>query len=150
MLTHESGEQQAVRLVLEQQFARQPEETAGAEEDKIAVATRLRRVDNRRMEYLRTQFRSICSDDDEVEARCLLAFSLLLGDHLITADTDGAVARPFLRGRPVGFWPRPPSHRSGSAFVAAHGHRALDHLEVAARDLEQAKPEDVAPPLLCP
>ncbi len=51
-----------------------------------AVAARLRRVDNRRMEYLRTQFRSISSDEDEVEARCLLAFSLLLGDHLITAD----------------------------------------------------------------
>ncbi len=51
-----------------------------------AVAERLRRVDNRRMEYLRTQFRAICTDEDEVEARCLLAFSLLLGDHLITAD----------------------------------------------------------------
>jgi AcrR family transcriptional regulator len=51
-----------------------------------AVAERLRRIDNRRMEYLRTQFRAICTDEDEVEARCLLAFSLLLGDHLITAD----------------------------------------------------------------
>jgi AcrR family transcriptional regulator len=51
-----------------------------------AVADRLRRVDNRRMEYLRIQFRAICTDEDEVEARCLLAFSLLLGDHLITAD----------------------------------------------------------------
>ncbi len=51
-----------------------------------AVAERLRRVDNRRMEYLRTQFRAICTDEDEVEARSVLAFSLLLGDHLITAE----------------------------------------------------------------
>jgi AcrR family transcriptional regulator len=53
------------------------------------VARRLRRVDNRRMEYLRTQMRAICADEDEVEARCLLAFSLLIGSHLITADHDG-------------------------------------------------------------
>jgi AcrR family transcriptional regulator len=57
-----------------------------------AVAERLRRVDNRRMEYLRTQFRAICSDKDEVEGRCLLAFSLLIGNHLITAD-HGAYTR---------------------------------------------------------
>jgi AcrR family transcriptional regulator len=57
-----------------------------------AVAERLRRVDNRRMEYLRTQFRAICGDEDEVEGRCLLAFSLLIGNHFITAD-HGAYSR---------------------------------------------------------
>src|SRR5262245_53615069 len=46
-----------------------------------SVADRLRRVDNRRMDYLRTQFRAICSNQDEVEARCLIAFSLLIGSH---------------------------------------------------------------------
>jgi AcrR family transcriptional regulator len=51
-----------------------------------AVARRLRRVDNRRMEYLRAQFRAIGADQDEIEARSLLAFSLLIGNHLITAD----------------------------------------------------------------
>jgi AcrR family transcriptional regulator len=53
------------------------------------VAERLRRVDNRRMEYLRTQVREICDDAGEVEARCLIAFSLLIGSHLITADHGG-------------------------------------------------------------
>jgi AcrR family transcriptional regulator len=61
-----------------------------------AVARRLRRVDNRRMEYLRTQMRAICTDGDEVEARCLLAFSLLIGSHLITADHDGRDRRQVL------------------------------------------------------
>src|SRR6185312_12104244 len=51
-----------------------------------AVARRLRRVDNRRMEYLRAQFRAIGADEGEIEARSLLAFSLLIGNHLITAD----------------------------------------------------------------
>ena len=50
-----------------------------------AVARRLRRVDNRRMDYLRAQFRAIGASPDEVEARSLLAFSLLIGSHLITA-----------------------------------------------------------------
>ena len=51
-----------------------------------AVAQRLRRVDNRRMDYLRDQFRAIGAGAQEVEARSLLAFSLLIGNHLITAD----------------------------------------------------------------
>lgn len=49
------------------------------------VAERLRRVDNRRMDYLRLQLREICAPD-EVEARSLLAFSLLIGNHFITAE----------------------------------------------------------------
>ena len=40
-----------------------------------AVAERLRRVDNRRMDYLRLLFGAICRDEDEVEARSMLAFS---------------------------------------------------------------------------
>ena len=51
-----------------------------------AVAMRLARVDNRRMDYLRDQFRAIGAGEDDVEARSLLAFSLLIGNHLITAD----------------------------------------------------------------
>src|SRR5512133_746841 len=35
-----------------------------------AVADRLRRVDNRRMDYLRSLFGAACADEDEVEARC--------------------------------------------------------------------------------
>ena len=51
-----------------------------------AVARRLRRVDNRRMEYMRLLFGAFCPDEEEVEARCLLAFSLWIGEHLIAAD----------------------------------------------------------------
>jgi AcrR family transcriptional regulator len=54
-----------------------------------AVAERLRRVDNRRMDYLRLLYRAFCPDPDDVEARCMLSFSLLIGNHFIAADHDG-------------------------------------------------------------
>jgi AcrR family transcriptional regulator len=56
-----------------------------ARHDK-AVARRLRRVDNRRMEYMRSLFGEFCRDEDEVEVRCLLAMSLFIGNVLIAAD----------------------------------------------------------------
>ncbi|MFG2888072.1 TetR/AcrR family transcriptional regulator [Streptomyces sp. NPDC048248] len=46
----------------------------------------LRRADNRRMDYLRELYRAFCPDDGDVEARCLITFSLRIGDHLIAAD----------------------------------------------------------------
>jgi AcrR family transcriptional regulator len=57
-----------------------------------AVAQRLRRIDNRRMAGLRSLFSDICADPDEVEARCMLCFSLLIGNHYIAAD-HGARSR---------------------------------------------------------
>jgi len=51
-----------------------------------AVAERLRRIDNRRMEYLRSLFGALCPDADDVEARCLLYYSLMIGNHFIAAD----------------------------------------------------------------
>ena len=51
-----------------------------------AVAERLRRVDNRRMDYLRSLFGMFCPDPDDVEARSMLAFSLLIGNHFMAAD----------------------------------------------------------------
>ncbi|MEV5832984.1 hypothetical protein [Nocardia sp. NPDC052112] len=42
----------------------------------LAVAERLRRVDNHRMEYARELFGKICSDPDEIETRALLTFCL--------------------------------------------------------------------------
>lgn len=56
------------------------------------VADRLRRVDNRRMEYLRALFGAVDPDEDNVEARCLIAFSLWIGNHFIAAD-HGARSR---------------------------------------------------------
>jgi AcrR family transcriptional regulator len=51
-----------------------------------AVAERLRRIDNRRMGHLRALFAGLSGDPGEVEACCLLTFSLLIGNHYITAD----------------------------------------------------------------
>lgn len=53
------------------------------------VAARLHRVDNRRMEYLRSLFRPICVDEDDAEARSLLAFSLFIGSSFIAAEHPG-------------------------------------------------------------
>jgi AcrR family transcriptional regulator len=53
------------------------------------VAERLRRVDNRRMDYMRSLFGAFCEDEDEVEARCLLAFSLFVGAPFVSADHGG-------------------------------------------------------------
>ncbi len=53
------------------------------------VAARLHRVDNRRMEYLRSLFRPICVDADDVEARCILAFSLFIGSAFIAVEHPG-------------------------------------------------------------
>jgi AcrR family transcriptional regulator len=57
-----------------------------------AVARRLRRVDNRRMDYMRSLFGALCPDEDEVEVRCLLAFSVWIGSPFIAAD-HGARSR---------------------------------------------------------
>jgi AcrR family transcriptional regulator len=50
-----------------------------------ALARRLRRVDNRRMDYLRSLFREFCAGEDEVEARALLAYSLFIGSYFVVA-----------------------------------------------------------------
>ena len=56
-----------------------------AQRDK-AVAKRLKRIDNRRMDYMRSLFGAFCPDEDEVEVRCLIAYSLFTGTPLIVAD----------------------------------------------------------------
>ena len=53
---------------------------------EATVAARLRRVDTRRLEYMRSLFRDFCRDEDEVEARCMLAGSLWVGSHFFVAD----------------------------------------------------------------
>jgi AcrR family transcriptional regulator len=54
-----------------------------------AVAERLRRVDNKRMDLLREVIGSFCPDPDEVEARSLLAFCAAIGSHFLAADHNG-------------------------------------------------------------
>lgn len=50
------------------------------------VANRLRRVDDRRMDYMRSLFGGFCPDEDDVEARCMIAFSLFIGSSFILAE----------------------------------------------------------------
>ncbi len=54
-----------------------------------AVARRLRRIDNRRMDYMRPLFRAFCADEDEVEARSLMVLSLFVGSSFIAAEHPG-------------------------------------------------------------
>jgi AcrR family transcriptional regulator len=54
-----------------------------------AVAARVRRVDNRRMEYLRLLFGQLGLDEEEAEARSLLAFSLFIGTYFVAAEHQG-------------------------------------------------------------
>ena len=44
------------------------------------------------MDYMRSLFGAFCPDEDDVEARCMLAFSLLIGNHFMAAD-HGARSR---------------------------------------------------------
>ncbi|SEH77671.1 DNA-binding transcriptional regulator, AcrR family [Mycolicibacterium rutilum] len=60
------------------------------------VASRLRRVDNRRMDYLRGLIGTYVDDADEVEARAMLAFSLAIGHHFIAAGHRGRSRRQVL------------------------------------------------------
>ena len=62
-----------------------------------AVAERLRRVDNRRMEYVRSLFGAFCPDEDDVEARCMLAFSLWIGNHFMAAQHGGRTRAEVVR-----------------------------------------------------
>jgi hypothetical protein len=50
-----------------------------------AVATRLRRIDNRRLRWLGSLFRQFCTDENDVDARAMLAYSLLIGSYFIAA-----------------------------------------------------------------
>jgi AcrR family transcriptional regulator len=66
-----------------------------ARRDKT-VARRLRRIDNRRMDYMRSLFRAFCPNEEDVEARCMLSFSLWIGTHFIAADHGARSRREVL------------------------------------------------------
>jgi AcrR family transcriptional regulator len=61
------------------------------------VAKRLRRIDNRRMAYLRLLFGQFCSNERDVEARSMLAFSLFIGSYFITAKHEGRTRSQVLQ-----------------------------------------------------
>ncbi|MGW6706632.1 TetR/AcrR family transcriptional regulator [Streptomyces sp. NPDC054956] len=51
-----------------------------------SVAERLRRVDNRRMDYLRSLFGAFCADEDDVEVRSTVFYSMRIGNYFLAAD----------------------------------------------------------------
>jgi AcrR family transcriptional regulator len=53
------------------------------------VEARVRRIDNRRMDYMRRLFGQLGLDEEEAEVRALLAFSLFVGSYFIAADHTG-------------------------------------------------------------
>jgi AcrR family transcriptional regulator len=61
------------------------------------VSRRLKRVDNRRMDYLRTLFRPLSGDEDDAEVRCLLFYSLWIGGHFIAAEHPGRTRADVVR-----------------------------------------------------
>lgn len=65
------------------------------------VAARVRRVDNRRMDYLRGLFGELYDDPADVERRCFVVLAIFVGNHHIGADhgrrTRSAVMKDVLR-----------------------------------------------------
>ena len=61
------------------------------------VAARLRRIDSRRMAYLRSLFGQLCASEDEVEARSMLTYSLFVGSYFIAAQHDDKSRSETLR-----------------------------------------------------
>jgi AcrR family transcriptional regulator len=51
------------------------------------VAARLQRIDAHRMAYLRSLFAQFLEDEDDVEARAMLAYSLFVGAYFVRAGT---------------------------------------------------------------
>jgi AcrR family transcriptional regulator len=57
------------------------------------VAERLRRIDNRRIGYIRSLFGPFCADENDVEVRSMLAYTLVIGSYFIAAE-HGDKTRP--------------------------------------------------------
>jgi hypothetical protein len=49
------------------------------------------------MHYLRSQIATFRTNDDDVEALALLAFSMAIGNHFVAADHDGRSRAQVLR-----------------------------------------------------
>lgn len=81
-----------------------------------AVADRLRRVDNRRMDLLREMISTFCDDPDEVEARSVLAFCLLIGEHFLAADHGDRTRTQVVRRAGDLILDRRPDDGTGGGF----------------------------------
>lgn len=74
-----------------------------------AVAERLRRVDNKRMDLLREAIGTFCDDPDEIEARSLLAFCAAIGSPFLAADHPGRTRAQVLARAADLLLDRPPT-----------------------------------------
>lgn len=61
------------------------------------VAGRLRRVDNRRLDFVRSLFRPFCADETDVEVRSMLAYSAVIGSYFVAAEHGGKTRSELLR-----------------------------------------------------
>ena len=62
-----------------------------------ATADRLRRIDNRRMQYMRSLFRGFCTDDAEVEVRCTITAALYVSNYLTAAEHGARTRKDVLQ-----------------------------------------------------
>jgi AcrR family transcriptional regulator len=62
-----------------------------------AVAQRLRRIDNRRMDYLRLHFGEFCPDEEEVEVRSLIVMSMFVATRLLATDHGSRPRADYVR-----------------------------------------------------
>jgi AcrR family transcriptional regulator len=62
-----------------------------------SVAKRLHRFDKRRLAWLRSLFAQFLADEDEVEARAMLTYSLLVGSYFFSAKHDGRTRAEILQ-----------------------------------------------------
>jgi len=46
----------------------------------------LRRADNRRLGFVRSLFRQFCPDEDDVEVRSMMAYSMVIGSYFVAAE----------------------------------------------------------------
>ena len=53
------------------------------------VAIRLRRVDDRRMVYMRSLFGQFCADSDDIERRCFIVMVVFIGSPFVAAGHGG-------------------------------------------------------------
>jgi AcrR family transcriptional regulator len=50
------------------------------------VAGRLRRADNRRMGFVRSLFGQFCADEDDVEVRSMISYSMVIGSYFVAVE----------------------------------------------------------------
>ena len=61
------------------------------------VAGRLRRADNRRMEFVRSLFGQFCADEDDVEVRSMMSYSMVIGSYFVAVEHGGRTRSEVLQ-----------------------------------------------------